>query len=415
MPEDMKTDRVVMLGCVFFTISVILMFVFGENSAIQFVGPQNTVSILADLTFDSTSTISKVDAPAHPAETEVDKNARTKYLQKLKYGIKSINISNEDENVCKGVKNENAYCKKRVPDSIIIGTRKSGTRALLWFLAIHPRIRSVGPELHFFDRYYDKGLQWYKSKMPFASQNDVVIEKTPKYFITNLAPERIHQINPNTKLILIVKDPVQRGISDYNQQMVKHNFSLPPFEKYIFHYNGSQEGCPQQEASDGFFSVSKAAEKRIFKGKTFSCKGRYTFEPSLYAKHFYRWLKVFPRKQILVVNGDDIIRNPVPALNEIEAFLGIENVISYDHIVFCKEKGFFCKRNVNLAKGKNLPRVEIKCLNGHKGRESPPVQETTIKQLKEYFQKLNVKFFKLISKRFLWGGYPKYVMEPHMS
>lgn len=52
--------------------------------------------------------------------------------------------------------------KKRFPNAIIIGVKKSGTRALLEFLKINPRIKAPGPEVHFFDKHYDLGYDWYK-------------------------------------------------------------------------------------------------------------------------------------------------------------------------------------------------------------------------------------------------------------
>ncbi|KAJ8384728.1 hypothetical protein AAFF_G00199340 [Aldrovandia affinis] len=50
----------------------------------------------------------------------------------------------------------------RLPQAIIIGVKKGGTRALLEFLRVHPKVRAVGAEPHFFDRNYDKGLDWYR-------------------------------------------------------------------------------------------------------------------------------------------------------------------------------------------------------------------------------------------------------------
>lgn len=56
----------------------------------------------------------------------------------------------------------NTFGTKRFPQAIIIGVKKGGTRALLEFLRIHPDVRAVGAEPHFFDRFYDKGLEWYR-------------------------------------------------------------------------------------------------------------------------------------------------------------------------------------------------------------------------------------------------------------
>jgi len=51
---------------------------------------------------------------------------------------------------------------RRLPQAIIIGVKKGGTRALLEFLRIHPDVRAPGPEVHFFDRHYERGLDWYR-------------------------------------------------------------------------------------------------------------------------------------------------------------------------------------------------------------------------------------------------------------
>lgn len=56
----------------------------------------------------------------------------------------------------------NTFGTKKFPQAIIIGVKKGGTRALLEFLRIHPDVRAVGAEPHFFDRFYDKGLDWYR-------------------------------------------------------------------------------------------------------------------------------------------------------------------------------------------------------------------------------------------------------------
>lgn len=56
----------------------------------------------------------------------------------------------------------NTFGSKKFPQAIIIGVKKGGTRALLEFLRIHPDVRAVGAEPHFFDRFYDKGQEWYR-------------------------------------------------------------------------------------------------------------------------------------------------------------------------------------------------------------------------------------------------------------
>lgn len=61
-----------------------------------------------------------------------------------------------------GIPVANTFGSKKFPQAIIIGVKKGGTRALLEFLRIHPDVRAVGAEPHFFDRFYEKGLDWYR-------------------------------------------------------------------------------------------------------------------------------------------------------------------------------------------------------------------------------------------------------------
>lgn len=61
-----------------------------------------------------------------------------------------------------GIPVSNTFGTKRFPQAIIVGVKKGGTRALLEFLRIHPDVRAFGAEPHFFDRFYDKGLEWYR-------------------------------------------------------------------------------------------------------------------------------------------------------------------------------------------------------------------------------------------------------------
>lgn len=54
------------------------------------------------------------------------------------------------------------FGNKKLPNAIIVGVKKGGTRAVLEFIRIHPDVRAAGTETHFFDRNYDKGLEWYR-------------------------------------------------------------------------------------------------------------------------------------------------------------------------------------------------------------------------------------------------------------
>lgn len=83
----------------------------------------------------------------------------------------------------------------------------------------HPKVK-VPPEheeLGFFDRRFDYGLDWYLERLPFVADDEVVFEKTPKYFVFPPALDRIAQTVPNVKFIILLCNPVDRAFSDYRQ------------------------------------------------------------------------------------------------------------------------------------------------------------------------------------------------------
>lgn len=105
---------------------------------------------------------------------------------------------------------------RRLPDVLLIGVKKSGTRALLEFVRVHPDgewvwpfewfnaechilVRAAGCEVHFFDRHYSFGLNWYRKKMPPTVTGQLTMEKTPSYFVTSSVPARVHKMNPKIK------------------------------------------------------------------------------------------------------------------------------------------------------------------------------------------------------------------------
>ncbi|KAJ1368857.1 hypothetical protein KIN20_030204 [Parelaphostrongylus tenuis] len=187
---------------------------------------------------------------------------------------------------------ENQFVSRRLPTALIIGVRKGGTRALLDALALHPKIKAARKEAHYFNLNYLKGIDWYRSLMPPSTPDEVVIEKTPGYFTSPIAPKRVYELNPSMKIILIVRDPTQRTISDFTQvyyNKLEQNKTLPVFEKEAF--------LPDTD-------VINVNYKPI--------------RNSLYDLHMVNWLRYFPMEQILIVNGDVFRGNPISELRRVE-------------------------------------------------------------------------------------------------
>jgi hypothetical protein len=100
------------------------------------------------------------------------------------------------------------------PDFIGIGAQKSGTSWVARVLASHPRISIPAKEMHFFDQYWHRGPDWYVSRFQ-AKQGNLAGEFTPKYMYLPECCERISTTCPDTKLICILRNPVERAVSSY--------------------------------------------------------------------------------------------------------------------------------------------------------------------------------------------------------
>ena len=95
-------------------------------------------------------------------------------------------------------------------NAIIAGFAKCGIRALIWFLSNIDLIKAARRELHFFDRYYEKGLDWYRDQFPPRLESEIGIEKTPAYISDDPSIERIYRMNSSLRIIVIICEPVQK-------------------------------------------------------------------------------------------------------------------------------------------------------------------------------------------------------------
>jgi hypothetical protein len=119
----------------------------------------------------------------------------------------------------------------KLPDFLIIGAQKCGTTSLVNNLNKHPEIRMCefsqgsGSEVHFFDRdiMYQRGLDWYGS---LFKPGFICGEKTPEYMYDDKAIFRIRQDLPGVKLIVCLRDPVKRFISQLNMRNKANKISF---------------------------------------------------------------------------------------------------------------------------------------------------------------------------------------------
>ncbi|GFR67087.1 heparan sulfate glucosamine 3-O-sulfotransferase [Elysia marginata] len=266
--------------------------------------------------------------------------------------------------------------RPRLPKALIIGFSKCGTAALRTFLTIHPDVVSPIPEVRYFTLYFSNGPEWYRKQMPPSTKDQLTIEKTPAYIMTNDSLRHIKKFNPKIKLIVIVRDPIVRLQSQYAHEFVHTDPSRrPPFKRW---WN------------------EKPDDRRII-------------HFSYYARYIRQVYTMFPKNQVLVLSEDDMERNPLPVLREAEKFLELRPAYSDDMFVFNETKGFHCFNTQSELFPRVLTLVQVKnttgCLGGNKGREHPEIGDSYLQHLVEVIRPLNEELFQLIGKRFQWDNF----------
>lgn len=207
-----------------------------------------------------------------------------------------------------------------LPDFIIIGVQKGGTTSLYRYLSASRSVLAASnKEVHYFDQNYSQGTGWYRanfplmlSKMYHSSRNGhpcVSGEATPNYFFHPKAPTRIASLLPKVKLILLLRNPVDRALSHYNHHVRSKRETLP-FEEALAaepeRLKGEALRIMEDESYDGFAF------------RTFSYLAR-----GIYIDQLKGWLDLFSREQMLILKSEDLFENPSAIINQTLAFLDL--------------------------------------------------------------------------------------------
>ena len=128
-----------------------------------------------------------------------------------------------------------------LPDFVVIGSTKSGTTSLHYYLIQHPNIISER-NVHFFEYMQTNSIEWYRAHFPTKAYKNfkkiirkeklIVGEQTATYIFHPLIPKRVHATIPNAKLIVVLRNPVDRAFSNYQHQ-VREGIEKRTFEDAI--------------------------------------------------------------------------------------------------------------------------------------------------------------------------------------
>jgi len=102
------------------------------------------------------------------------------------------------------------------PDFIVAGGMRCATGWIRQCLMEHPDIYMARREPHFFDRNYEKGIDWYHEFFSSYGGEKLIGEKTATYFHYRDSSSRMMEVNPDVKVIICLRDPIERMFSHYS-------------------------------------------------------------------------------------------------------------------------------------------------------------------------------------------------------
>ena len=209
---------------------------------------------------------------------------------------------------------------RALPDFLIIGAAKSATTTLYAYLEQSPHVAwSLRKEAFYFNQTFHWGLNWYRAFFPLKSAIARQARKaggtvgtgegSPDYLFHPHAARRVRETLPNTKLVAILRNPVDRAYSFYKHQIMRTNEPLS-FEEAV----NAEEGRLQGE----YERMERDERYASFNRQHYSYKAR-----GCYMDQLDRWLEYFPREQLLVQITDDLHRDPQRVVSELTDFLNL--------------------------------------------------------------------------------------------
>ena len=226
-------------------------------------------------------------------------------------------------------------------DFIVVGAQKSGTTALHYFLRKHPQIAlPERQELHFFDddeifsRPVDYDLLHRQFRpvagstlLRFATARQAIAgEVTPSYLYWKPAMERIWNYNRQIKLVILLRNPIDRAFAHWNMQRFKDREPL------------------------GFLDALKEEPRRIAQPLTIESRRFAYVDRGFYSGQLERVFKFFPREQVHLVKFEDFRDRKQETLDGVFEFLGVKplrrirdkdrNIVPYERTITAEEREY---------------------------------------------------------------------------
>ena len=215
-----------------------------------------------------------------------------------------------------------------LPDFVVLGTKRGGTTSMWNYLLQHPGVLPMVPSAenlkspHYFYWHYDKGERWYRShfattwwrnRMARRAGGAVVTgEASPYYLYDPRVPARMHTLMPDARLVVMLRDPVERAYSHYKERQ-RAGVEPLSFDQALAAEDGRLSGEVER--------MSRQPDYYSRPHDWFSYRDRGIYQPQLEG-----WLGHYSRDQVLILLSEDFYRDPAAVYSVVTHFLGLPSM-----------------------------------------------------------------------------------------
>jgi hypothetical protein len=211
---------------------------------------------------------------------------------------------------------------RALPNYLIAGAQRCGTTSLQRYLIEHPQVTPAGvmKGVHYFDTNdYHRGLDWYRSHFPtrrsMASMTEriggtvLTGESSPYYMFHPLAPNRIAADLPGVKIVVLLRDPVDRAYSHYLHE-TRRGYESLEFEPALEAENGRLVGERERMVADPTYD-------------SFSLRHHSYMARGEYFTQVRRLSDLVGQERLLVVSSEQMFGDPGATYHRVLRFLGL--------------------------------------------------------------------------------------------
>jgi hypothetical protein len=214
---------------------------------------------------------------------------------------------------------------RALPDFLIAGGQRCGTTSMYRVLSAHPAVLKpvLHKGVHYFDTGYDHGLAWYRGHFPLRATarrierrtgiRPQVFESAPYYLYHPLAPERIARDLPGVRLIVLLRDPVERAYSAHAHELARGFETEASFERALDLEEERLAGQAEKIiANPSYHSHGHQHHAYLDRGR--------------YVDYLERLEKLFGRDRLHVVDSHRFFADPEPVYAGVLEFLGLPHL-----------------------------------------------------------------------------------------